>query len=82
MAFAAASNEKDHQYEIKKILKLESEHEFFLSHIATINPRNNTVPPMKNRQLPRTCTLHPWCVHYLSEKLHLIVVIVCHNLML
>ena len=48
MAYSATSNEKDHQYEIKKILKLESEHEVFLSHIATINPRNNTVPPMKN----------------------------------
>ena len=59
IAFAVTSNENDHKYEIKKILKPKSEHEVFLSHIATINPRKNTVPPMKNRQLPRTCTLHP-----------------------
>ena len=32
---------EDHQYEIKKILKLESEHEVFNNHIATVNPRKN-----------------------------------------
>jgi len=39
--YAAVPNEKDHQYEIKKLLKPESEHEVFLSHIAAINPGKN-----------------------------------------
>ena len=39
--YAAVPNEKDHQYEIKKLLKPESEHEVFLSHIASITPGKN-----------------------------------------
>ena len=39
--YAATPNEKDHQYEIKKLLKLETRHEVFHSHIATVNPGKN-----------------------------------------
>jgi len=39
--YAAVPNEKDHQFEIKKLLKPETEHEVFLSHIADICPGKN-----------------------------------------
>ena len=39
--YAATSNEKDLQYEIKKLLKLETGHEVFDSCIATVNPGKN-----------------------------------------
>ena len=39
--YAAVPNEKDHQFEIKKLLKPESEHEVFLSHIVDICPGKN-----------------------------------------
>ena len=39
--YAAVPNEKDQQFEIKKLLKPETEHEVFLSHIASVVPGKN-----------------------------------------
>ena len=39
--YAAVPNEKDQQFEIKKLLMPETEHEVFLSHIASVVPGKN-----------------------------------------
>ena len=39
--FAIVPNEKHHQFEVRKLLKPESEHEVFLSHIADPSPGKN-----------------------------------------
>ena len=39
--YAVVPNEKDQQFEIKKLLKPETEHEVFLSHIASVVPGKN-----------------------------------------